>query len=252
MVMSERTHYIIPCVSSANLLPNIAKLCQHEETYDEDVMNLREQYTKIVLLLFYPFHTQDDLLLNGSFWEKYLHVKDNNILSEKCVQVCQNIQDVSYNCTNLKQAQDELISTTSFTPSDQDYKTNSNEEENTIPVEEIADMIQQLTDYEVKDVDPTQRRLNIIGQRHKIVEQNIPIINTTIPDITDIPDGIKLKSGLITNHDDTDEQINQSSSSSTANKNRMDCAMIIDVLTDNIMYSQPNSNIMQDTISMDT
>ena len=156
MVMSERTHYVIPCISSINLLPNIAKLCQHEETYDEDIIDLREQYAKIVLLLFYPFRTQDDLLLNGSFWKKYLHVKDNNILSKKCVQVCQNIQDVSYNCTNLKQAQDELISTTSFTPSDQDYKTNSNEEETTIPVEEIADMIQQLTDYEVIDVDPTQ------------------------------------------------------------------------------------------------
>ena len=69
MVMSERTHYVIPCISSINLLPNIAKLCQHEETYDEDIIDLREQYAKIVLLLFYPFCTQDDLLLNGSFWK---------------------------------------------------------------------------------------------------------------------------------------------------------------------------------------
>ena len=82
MIMSERTHYVIPCISSINLLPNIAKLCQHEETYDEDIIDLREQYAKIVLLLFYPFRTQDDLLLNGSFWKKYLHVKDNNILSK--------------------------------------------------------------------------------------------------------------------------------------------------------------------------
>ena len=113
-------------------------------------------------------------------------------------------------------------------------------------------MIQQLDDYGVRDVDPKQRRLNIIGQRHKIVEQNIPIINTTIPDITDIPDGIRLTSGLITNHDDTDEQINQSSSLSTENKNRMNCAMIIDILTDNIMNSLPSSHIMLDTKSIDT
>ena len=106
--------------------------------------------------------------------------------------------------------------------------------------------------YQVGDVDPKQRRLNIIGQRHQIVEQNIPITNTTIPDITDIPDGINLISGLNTNHNDTNEKKDQSSSSSTANKNRMNCAMIIDILTDSIMNSLPNSKIMQDTISLDT
>ena len=69
---------------------------------------------------------------------------------------------------------------------------NCSEEENSVTIEEIAEMLQQLDDHGVRTVDPTKRSLNIIGERHEIAEQDIPVINATIPDITDIPDGIKV------------------------------------------------------------
>ena len=68
MVMSERKHHIVPCISSIHrLIPNIAHLQQLEQTSDPTIINLREEYAKIVLLLFYPYRTQDDLELNGSY-----------------------------------------------------------------------------------------------------------------------------------------------------------------------------------------
>ena len=70
MVMSERKYFFIPCISSINLLPNVADLHQLEETNDPNIIDLREEYAKIILLLFYPYRTQDDLIINGSFWEK--------------------------------------------------------------------------------------------------------------------------------------------------------------------------------------
>ena len=120
MVMSERTHFHIPCINSLNLLPNIAELHQFEETNDPNVIDMREQYAAIILLLFYPYRSQDDLELNGSYWNKYKYVIENNMLSAKSLEVCQNIQDISYNCSKLKQAKDELQQTTVFTPHEDD------------------------------------------------------------------------------------------------------------------------------------
>ena len=53
-------------------------------------------------------------------------------------------------------------------------------------MENVADVFQQLDNHGVRDVDPKQRSLNIIGQRHKIVELDSLVTNTNIPDITDI------------------------------------------------------------------
>ena len=205
MVMSERSHCVIPCINSLNLLPNIADLHQLEETDNPQIMDLRENYSAIILLLFCSYCSQDDLKINGSYWEKYKYVIDNNMLSTKRLEVIQNIQDVSHNCSNLKQAQDELTSSTVFTPHEEDRKTNCNEEENKISIDEFEDLFQQLDDHGIRDVDANKRRLNIIGQRHKIVQQDIPIINTTIPDITDIPDGIKVTNNSMTNCNDNKE-----------------------------------------------
>ena len=112
---------------------------------------------KIILLLFYPYRTQDDLVINGSFWEKYKFVVDNNILSPKSLEVCQNIQDVCHNCSKLKQAKDELETITVYTPHEKDDKRNCSEEENSVTIEEIAEMLQQLDDPRVRTVDPKKR-----------------------------------------------------------------------------------------------
>ena len=77
---------------------------------------------KTLLLLFYPYRIQDDLLLNESYWEKYKYVMDNNIISTKSIEIIQNIQDVCHNCSKLKQAKDELETTTVYTPHENDDK----------------------------------------------------------------------------------------------------------------------------------
>ena len=209
MVMSERSHYIVPCINSLNLLPDIADLHPLEETNDPNVISLREKYAAIVLLLFYPYRIQDDLEIDGSYWKNYRYVIDNNILSSKSLEVCQNIQDVSHNCSKLKQAEDELKLTTVFTPHKEDNNKNmSNNEENTISVEDMADMLEQLEDHGVREVDPKQRSLNIIGQRHNIVPQDIPATNTSIPDITDIPKGITVNSTPNTKQNECNDKAN--------------------------------------------
>ena len=80
-LMSMRKHIVIPSINSINLLPNVAELDVQNETTNPCTERLREKYAKIVLLLFYPFRTQDDLKVHGSFWKKY-----KLVLSEKNIQ----------------------------------------------------------------------------------------------------------------------------------------------------------------------
>ena len=96
----------------------------------------------------------------------------------------------------------------------------SNNEENAISVEDMADMLEQLGDYGVREVDPKQRSLNIIGQRHNIVQQDIPATNTTIPDITDIPEGITVNSTPNTKQNECNDETKSSSSIPKYDKTR--------------------------------
>ena len=235
MVMSERTHFHIPCINSLNLLPNIAELHQFEETNDPNIIDMRERYAAIILLLFYPYRSQDDLELNGSYWNKYKYVIENNMLSAKSLEVCQNIQDVSYNCSKLKQAKDELQQTTVFTPHENDNNRKCNQEDNTASVEEIVDMLQQIDDYGVRDVDPKMRRLSIIGERHNIVQQDVPTTNHIIPNITDIPEGIDLTKNSEILNNDSNETSDQESNKLSNVSSKMNCPMIIDILNDTIL-----------------
>ena len=57
MVMSKRKHICVPCISSINLLPNIADIDIGTPTTDATILKQREEYAKIVLLLFYPYRT---------------------------------------------------------------------------------------------------------------------------------------------------------------------------------------------------
>ena len=77
-----------------------------------DTSRNREEYAKIVLLLFYPYRIKDDLLLNESYWEQYKMALSKKRISPKELQVLQNIQDVCHNCAKLKVAQDDLLKTT--------------------------------------------------------------------------------------------------------------------------------------------
>ena len=54
----------------------------------------------------------------------------------------------------------------------------------------MVEMFKQLDDTGLEDSDPDKHSLSEIGERHHIVDQKIPSNNLTLPDITDIPDGI--------------------------------------------------------------
>ena len=110
--MVKRENIFIPCINSINLLPNIADLSISNIKTDVYILKKREEYAKIVLLLFYPYRIQDDLMLNGTYWNRYTKALDDNMISVKGLEVCQNIQDVGHNLTKLKAAQDDLLKST--------------------------------------------------------------------------------------------------------------------------------------------
>ena len=162
MVMAKRKNFIMPCINSINLLPNVKDLHMHDDI--ADTIDLRERYALIVLLLFFPYHDAEDLHINDSYWEKYKTVISNNGLSCKSLEVIQNIQDVSYNCSQLRKVKDELETTTVFTPHESDNMAKYKDNEITADVNEMADMFKQLDDTGLEDSNPDKRSLSKIGK----------------------------------------------------------------------------------------
>ena len=119
---------------------------------------MRERYALIVLLLFFPYRSVDDLMLNDSYWEKYLHAVKNNQLSAKSLEVIQNIQDVSYNCSGMRKAKDELKETTKFTPHEKDSDTRCKVDDNTTDIIDIVELFQQLDDTGLEDSNPEKKK----------------------------------------------------------------------------------------------
>ena len=134
-----------------------------------------------------------------------------------------------------KQAKDELQQTTVFTPHEDDNNRECKQEDNTASVEEIVDMLQQIDDYGVRDVDPNMRRLSIIGERHNIVQQDVPTTNHIIPNITDIPEGFDLTKNSEILNNDSYETSDQESNKLSNVSSKMNCPMIIDILNDTIL-----------------
>ena len=65
---------------------------------------------------------------------------DNNMISVKSLEVCQNIQDVCHNLTKLKAAQEDLLKSTTYVAHDLDknHHTHANDDPK-ISFDEIAD-----------------------------------------------------------------------------------------------------------------
>ena len=109
-------------------------------------------------------------------------------ISAKNLEVCQNIQYVCHNCTKLKFAYDDLINTTTYISRELDHKTKLNDYDYEPTIS--CDQFQQQNDYGVKQAHPTERSLSIIVSICNIIQQNISKVETQIPDITNIPEGI--------------------------------------------------------------
>ena len=140
MVISKRKNIFIPCINSLNFLPNEEYIRIDSIITNMDTSRNREEHTKIVLLLFYPYRIKDDLMLTGSYWDRY-KMADNQISPED-LQVLQNIQDVGHNCTKLKVAEDNLPKTTICVAHELDNKKEPKDNEPTISFDQISDMIQ--------------------------------------------------------------------------------------------------------------
>ena len=136
----------------------------------------REEYAKIVLLLFYPYRIQDDLMLNESYWDRYKMALSENRISHKDLQVLQNIQDVCHNCANLKVAQDDLLKSTTCAAHELDNKKKLKDDEPTISCDQITDMLQQHDDYGVGEVHPSKRSMSIIASRCNIKNKVFQIV----------------------------------------------------------------------------
>ena len=68
MAIYKRAQIVIPCISFTYLFPNVEMLCFDLENLDDvGVLQLREEYGRMVLLLFYPYRIEDDLRLEGSY-----------------------------------------------------------------------------------------------------------------------------------------------------------------------------------------
>ena len=186
--MAKRENISIPCINSITMLPNIADHSIYNIKTDVHTLSQREIYATNILLLFYPYRIQDDLMLNNYYWSRYMMTLDNNMISVKGLEVCQNIQDVCHNLTKLKAAQDNLLKYTTYVAHELDtnHHTHANDEP-TISFDEIVDMFALQDDYRVRQVHPTKITLSTIASRCDIIEQDITLYYKAIPDITDIP-----------------------------------------------------------------
>ena len=246
MVMSKRKHTCIPCISSINLLPNVAELEMEKETCNEHTLNLRENYAQIILLLFYPFRMQSDLELDGSYWKRYKDVLAKEQISKKCLDVIQNIQDVCHNCSKLRTARDDLEQATVYLSHEDDEKRKTNiEDSNCTSIDEVAESFQNVENFGIREVDSSKRKLSVIGNRYDIVDQQLPSSDIQNKDITEIPDDIiipglaKEKRKVDTKSDNRNEE-NISTARDITNIN---CAMVIDILSDTVLNNLPANSI---------
>ena len=84
---------------------------------------------------------------------------------------------------------------------DDDMKCQEKDSENTISFDQVSDMMQQLDNFGVREVHPTQRSLNIIVSRLNILTLNIPKSESPLSNIADIPEGVTISCGLPTTNE---------------------------------------------------
>ena len=132
MCMKKKAHLEIPQISSTKLFPNISELDMNNLNPSDAAIQAREEYAQMVLLLFYPFRTRSDLKEDGSFWEKYRSSVHDKTFWPKGQEILQNIQDITYSCTQLTKPVDPVTASTTLKEHEKDKELNrsNNNEEN--------------------------------------------------------------------------------------------------------------------------
>lgn len=118
--LEELRHFVIPKISlPKDRLCNIEALDIQCDQPDEATSNLREEYAKISLIMFYPYRSIEDLTLNDSYWEcfmrEYNKHKNNSETKfwKKGFEILQHIQDRQTLEKCLKRARDPIALSTS-------------------------------------------------------------------------------------------------------------------------------------------
>ena len=123
------------------------------------------------------------------------------------------------------------MTTTVFTPHESYAMVTYEDNEVTADVNEVTEMFKLLADTGLEDSDPNKHSLGKIGKSHDIVDQEIPSSNLTLPDITDIPDGITVNT---TDESDTTEDNRitpDGGESAQGGRGNVSFSIIIDILS---------------------
>lgn len=176
--MSKRTNVVIPCINSINLLPNIADIHPQKDTHDKSILDMRKTYAMILFLLFFPYCSIYDLILNDTYWQRSFNAVENDQLLAKSLEVIQNIQDVSYNCSNLRKEKYELEETTDFTHHEKDNDTRCKVNDTATDTKKIVELFQQLDNTGLEDSNLDRRSLSMVGERYTIVDQDVLMLVT--------------------------------------------------------------------------
>ena len=66
--LKRRKHIVIPVVSmKENMLCDIAALALDRDSASKGVITCRKNYAEQALMMFYPYRTIDDIMVNNSF-----------------------------------------------------------------------------------------------------------------------------------------------------------------------------------------
>lgn len=175
--MQRRKTIAVPQITSSKLLPNVKDLKIGKNNVSNETILYREQYAKIALLLFHPFRVKEDLIINGSFWTKYINLMKNNKLTPTTIKVLQNIQDVNYNCVIGKtDILDPILKSTSYKKCDEDKKYNKqkkdSDDENYASIEELQKAFESIDPDTGYEPDNEKRSMSHLIERHVINKKN--------------------------------------------------------------------------------
>ena len=92
----------------------MGKLKLTDSNVDVETQNLRENYAKTALLMFYPHQKLDNLMIGSSYWKLFIHElqehRDNRDTSfwSKWFRILQNIEDCMTVDKNSRKATDRV------------------------------------------------------------------------------------------------------------------------------------------------
>ena len=199
ILLQRRKTIAVPQITSSKLLPNIKDLKIGKNDVSNETTLYREQYAKIALLLFHPFRVKEDLIINGSFWAKYMNLMKNNKLTPTTIKVLQNIQDVNYNCVIGKTTiLDPILKSTSYKKCDEDKKFNKqkkdSDDENYASIEELQKAFESIDPDTGYEPDNEKRSMSHLIERHVINEKKIDTkfdeVISNLKDIVNPPESI--------------------------------------------------------------